>query len=248
VLLTFSTTVMDGQAALIDRVCEAVAGLDLEAVLTLGPTIARESVRVPDNVEVVAFADHDRLMPGSAAVIGHGGLGTVLCALAHGVPQLLLPLGRDQAFNADRVERVGAGIRLPTDGPPARIRTSLRGLLTDRRFAARASLVAGRIAADEPDRTAAGHSHTPPTGGDGSRTSVAGAPCAASSYSRVGSSRTSIRTISPSAIAVAVLDSRVGEEIARPRVVDDLVHVHRDAAVGLLCEALKVDAAEMAVN
>jgi UDP:flavonoid glycosyltransferase YjiC (YdhE family) len=162
VLLTFSTTVMDGQAALIDRVCEAVAGLDLEAVLTLGPTIARESVRVPDNVEVVAFADHDRLMPGSAAVIGHGGLGTVLCALAHGVPQLLLPLGRDQAFNADRVERVGAGIRLPTDGPPARIRTSLRGLLTDRRFAARASLVAASPPTSPTEPPPGTRTHRPP--------------------------------------------------------------------------------------
>jgi UDP:flavonoid glycosyltransferase YjiC (YdhE family) len=117
--------------------------------------VGRDSVQVPDNVEVVAFADHDRLMPGSAAVIGHRGFGTVLRALAHGVPQLLLALGRDQAFNADRVEQVGAGIRLPTDAPPRRMRTALHGLLADRRFAAQASLAARRIAADEPDRTAA---------------------------------------------------------------------------------------------
>jgi UDP:flavonoid glycosyltransferase YjiC (YdhE family) len=80
VLLTFSITVMRGQKALIDRVCEAVAGLDLDAVLTLVPTVDHDAVQVPDNVEVVAFADHDRLMPGMAAVIGHGGLGTVLRA------------------------------------------------------------------------------------------------------------------------------------------------------------------------
>ena len=146
---------MVGQAALIDRACEAVAGLDVDAVLTLGPVIGRDTVHVPDNVEVVAFADHDRLMPGCAAVIGHGGLGTVLRALAHGVPQLLLPLGRDQAFTADRVEHVGAGIQLPTHAAPAQIRTALRKLLTDRRFAAQASAAARRIAADEPDRTAA---------------------------------------------------------------------------------------------
>jgi UDP:flavonoid glycosyltransferase YjiC (YdhE family) len=103
----------------------------------------------------LAFADHDRLMPDSAAVIGHGGLGTVLRALAHGVPQLLLPLGRDQAFNAGRVEQLDAGIRLPTDAPPERIGIALRALLTDPRFPSAAALVARRIAADEPDRTAA---------------------------------------------------------------------------------------------
>ena len=43
--------------------------------------------------------------------------------------------------------------------------------------------------------------------------------------------------------SVAVPDSCVGEEIARPRVVDDLVHVDSDAAVGLLGEALGFDAA-----
>jgi UDP:flavonoid glycosyltransferase YjiC (YdhE family) len=154
VLLTFSTTVIEGQTALIDRVCDAVAGLDLDAVLTLGPAVDRDAVRVPDGVEVLAFADHDRLMPGSAAVIGHGGLGTVLRALAHGVPQLLLPLGRDQAFNADRVEQLEAAIRLAADAPPARIRIGLRELLTDRRFRAAAASAARRIAADEPDRTA----------------------------------------------------------------------------------------------
>lgn len=154
VLLTFSTTVMAGQAELIGRVCEAAAGLDLDAVLTLGPAVDRDAIRVPDGVEVVGFADHDSLMPDSAAVIGHGGLGTVLRALAHGVPQLLLPLGRDQAFNAGRVEQLEAGIRLPPDAPPERIRIALRRLLADPRFTASAALAARRMAADEPDRTA----------------------------------------------------------------------------------------------
>jgi UDP:flavonoid glycosyltransferase YjiC (YdhE family) len=154
VVLTFSTTVMDGQAELIDRVCEAAAGLDVDAVLTLGPAVDRQAVRIPDRVKVVGYADHDSLMPDSAAVIGHGGLGTVLRALAHGVPQLMLPLGRDQAFNAGRVEQLEAGIRLSPDVPPKQIRIALRTLLTDPRFRAGAALAARRIAADEPDRTA----------------------------------------------------------------------------------------------
>ena len=155
VLLTFSTTVMNGQTALIDRVCDAVADLDVDAVLTLGPAIDRDAVRIPEGVNVMAFAEHDRLMPSCAAVIGHGGLGTVLRALAHGVPQLLLPLGRDQTFNAGRVAQLEAGIRLPTDAPPERIRVALRALLTDPRFPAAAALAARRIAADKPDQSAA---------------------------------------------------------------------------------------------
>lgn len=154
VLLTFSTTVMAGQTALIERICAAVANLDVEAILTLGPAIDRDSIRVPHTVDVMAFADHDHLMPRSAVVIGHGGLGTVLRALAHGAPQLLMPLGRDQSFNASRTERLGAGISLPTEASPAQIRTALHTLLTDPRFPAAAASLASRIAADDPDRTA----------------------------------------------------------------------------------------------
>jgi UDP:flavonoid glycosyltransferase YjiC (YdhE family) len=154
VLLTFSTTVMAGQVALIERVCDAVVGLDVDAVLTLGRAIDRDDIRVPAGVDVMAHADHDRLMPGRAAVISHGGLGTVLRALTHGVPQLLLPLGRDQAFNAGRVEQLEAGLLLAADAPPERIRVALTELLTDPRFRAAAVSAAERIAADEPDRTA----------------------------------------------------------------------------------------------
>jgi UDP:flavonoid glycosyltransferase YjiC (YdhE family) len=61
VLVSFSTTVMHGQEALIERVCDAVAGLeDVDVVLTLGPAVAREAVRIPDNVTVLGLADHDR--------------------------------------------------------------------------------------------------------------------------------------------------------------------------------------------
>ena len=56
VLLTFSTTVMAGQPALIERVGVAVAELDLHPTLTLGPAIGRDAIRVPDAVEVRAFA------------------------------------------------------------------------------------------------------------------------------------------------------------------------------------------------
>ena len=154
VLLTFSTTVMEGQAALVDRVCRAVAGLDVHAVLTLGPALDRDAVDVPDGIEVLEFGDHDRLMPACAAVVGHGGLGSVLRALAHGVPQLLLPLGRDQAFNASRAGQLDAGIALPPDASAERIRTALGTLLAEPRFATAARRAAARIAADEPDRTA----------------------------------------------------------------------------------------------
>jgi UDP:flavonoid glycosyltransferase YjiC (YdhE family) len=101
-----------------------------------------------------AFGDHDRLLPECALVVSHGGLGTVLRALAHGVPLLILPLGRDQAFNASRVEALGAGIALPLDASPQRIQAALGTLRSDASFGAAAVKAGGRIAAGRPDHFA----------------------------------------------------------------------------------------------
>jgi UDP:flavonoid glycosyltransferase YjiC (YdhE family) len=155
ILLSFSTTVMDGQPALIERVCEAVADAGLPATLTLGPSAERARVRTPDALEVVAWGDHDALMPRCAAVVTHGGLGTTLRALAHGVPLLALPLGRDQAFNAARVDGLGAGIRLDAGAGASAIRHALDRLLHERRYAGAAADVAARIVAERPDARAA---------------------------------------------------------------------------------------------
>jgi UDP:flavonoid glycosyltransferase YjiC (YdhE family) len=154
VLLSFSTTVMEGQTALVQRVCDAVAGDELDAILTLGPALSAAEIRVPHNVEVVQYADHDQLLPTCVAVVTHGGLGTTLRALGHGKPLLLLPLGRDQEFNAGRVVELGAGIHAPAEATAAEIASALAELLAQPQFTKAAERAAAAIAADAPDETA----------------------------------------------------------------------------------------------
>ena len=154
VLISFSTTVMDRQSEVVQAVCSGCAELGVDALVTLGPAIDARSLHATANVAIVPFANHDEVIPGCAAVITHGGLGTSLRSLAHGVPQLLLPLGRDQHVNAARVADLGAGIVLPANSPPARIGTALEAVLREERFQAAAAHAAVRIAADDPDRTA----------------------------------------------------------------------------------------------
>jgi len=153
-LLSFSTTVMHGQPGLVQRACDALAALDVDGVLTLGPALDAAGVRVPDNVTVVPFADHDELLSSCAAVVGHGGLGTTLRALAHGVPLLLMPLGRDQVLTAGRVAQLGMGVRLELQAPSATIARSLKRLLADARYATAAAAAATRIRDAQPDRSA----------------------------------------------------------------------------------------------
>jgi UDP:flavonoid glycosyltransferase YjiC (YdhE family) len=155
ILLSFSTTVMQGQIELIGRVCDALAGQAVDAVLTLGPAVSADVIDAPHNIERVLYADHDQLLPNTDAVITHGGLGTTLRALAHGKPLLLLPLGRDQHFNAGRVVELGAGVSVPVESSPETIASALVELVAQPQYGEAAQRAAAAIAADMPDETAA---------------------------------------------------------------------------------------------
>jgi rhamnosyltransferase subunit B len=71
----------------------------------------REQLRakLPAFIHHCDFAPFQDLFPLCAAVIHHGGVGTVAKALAVGVPQLILPFSFDQLDNAMRVKKLGAG-------------------------------------------------------------------------------------------------------------------------------------------
>jgi UDP:flavonoid glycosyltransferase YjiC (YdhE family) len=146
---------MQGQIELIGRVCDALAGQAVDAVLTLGPAVSAEAIDAPHNIERVLYADHDQLLPNTEAVITHGGLGTTLRALAHGKPLLLLPLGRDQHFNAGRVVELGAGVSVPVESSPETIASALVELIAQPQYGEAAQRAAAAIAADMPDETAA---------------------------------------------------------------------------------------------
>lgn len=64
---------------------------------------------LPPAVRHVPYAPFQRLFPRCAAVVHHGGIGTVAKALAAGIPQVVLPVAYDQTDNATRVKRLGVG-------------------------------------------------------------------------------------------------------------------------------------------
>ena len=53
------------------------------------------------------------LLPRSAALVSHGGVGTCAQGLAAGIPHLVSALSFDQFDNASRIEDLGAGAALP---------------------------------------------------------------------------------------------------------------------------------------
>ena len=130
----------------------AAAGLrelPMNVVVTTGPLVdPAELGPQPGHVAVERYLSHGLLLPRCALVVSQGGAGVLLGALAHGVPQLVLPQAADQFANAEAVERAGVGLALGPDAVTAeRVADAARRLLDDPAFAVRARAVGREIAA-----------------------------------------------------------------------------------------------------
>lgn len=130
VLISFSTGHMD-QAGVLQRVADAVAGLPVRAVLTLGPAMQGADLSLADNVTAFDHLPHAAVLPAAAATVTHAGHGTVMAALAHGVPLILMPMGRDQHVVAERVTARGAGIVVDARATTPDIAHAIQRLLSD---------------------------------------------------------------------------------------------------------------------
>jgi MGT family glycosyltransferase len=154
VLVGMSSTYMD-HADVLQRVTTALGRLRVRGVVTTGPSIPVEAIEAPANVTVVERAPHREVLRHASAVVTHAGHGTVIKALAAGVPVVALPLGRDQLDNAARVAHHGAGLRLKPNAKPDAIAKALRRVLDDPAFAANAERLAAAIAAETAEDRAA---------------------------------------------------------------------------------------------
>ena len=136
-----------GPAGLIDRV--GAAGPDDRPDAHSGPRRGSRRRPHPRRGAGPAFADHDRLLPECALVVCHGGLGTVLRALAHGVPMLILPLGRVRRSTPAASRRSALTSRCPRYVAAAH--PICAGRASRRRVIRAAAVAAGRrIAAAHP--------------------------------------------------------------------------------------------------
>jgi MGT family glycosyltransferase len=155
VLVGMSSTFMD-HAEPLQRVAGALGSLPVRGLVTTGPAIPVEAIDAPANVTVVERAPHREVLRHASAVVTHAGHGTVLKALAAGVPVVALPLGRDQLDNAARVSHHGAGLRLKPKASAEAIARAVRRVIDDPSFAVGARRIADAIAVETAeDRTAA---------------------------------------------------------------------------------------------
>jgi UDP:flavonoid glycosyltransferase YjiC (YdhE family) len=132
VYFTLGTVFHQESGDLFTRVLAGLERLNANIVVTVGREVDPvELGERADNVLVERFVPQRVLLPRAAAVVSHAGSGTVVSALACGVPLVLLPMGADQPWNADRCEALGVGRVLdPLTVSPGEAAAAVQDVLT----------------------------------------------------------------------------------------------------------------------
>jgi len=92
---------------------------------------------LPESICYTPYLPFSQVLPRTAALVFHGGVGTMAQGLAAGVPLLVMPMSHDQPDNAQRLKRLGVGDYLaPSKFTGPAVARKLHHLLTDTGVAA----------------------------------------------------------------------------------------------------------------
>jgi MGT family glycosyltransferase len=130
-------------------VLEGLRDFPINVVATVGPHIDPDEFHpLPENIHVAQYIPQSQVLPNCDAVVSHGGSGSVLGALAQGLPSVLLPMGADQPLNAARCRELGvARVLDAVKATPEEVRDAVSAVLSDRAYRAAAERMRDEIAA-----------------------------------------------------------------------------------------------------
>jgi MGT family glycosyltransferase len=118
---------------LFGRVLAGLRDLPIDVVVTVGREIdPLEFGPQPANVRVERYIPQSELLPLCSLVVSHAGSGSVIGALAHGLPLVLIPMGADQPHNAARCAQLGvAQVLDAVEATPDTVREAVTTVLAD---------------------------------------------------------------------------------------------------------------------
>lgn len=156
VLVTISSQTQD-DVPLAEAALAALSGRPVRVVLTLGPDHdPGELSAVPPNARVERTVSHSAVLERGALLVSHAGHGSVMKALWHGRPMVLVPWGRDQPGVAARAAALGVAEVLPRDKASEQtLSIAIDRVLTDAHMKETAGRHAARLRATNPPATAA---------------------------------------------------------------------------------------------
>jgi UDP:flavonoid glycosyltransferase YjiC (YdhE family) len=133
VLVSLSTYAFPGMAECLQTILDAAGTLDAQVITTTGPVIDPADLRLAANTVAHRYVPHAEIMPRVSLVVGHGGHGTSMLALAHDVPLVVMPLHPflDQPMVGATIEEAGAGTVVSKKATAAELAPVLAAMLAD---------------------------------------------------------------------------------------------------------------------
>ncbi|MBI2238690.1 MAG: glycosyl transferase, partial [Actinobacteria bacterium] len=129
---------------LMQRLVDVLGKTDHRVIVSEGPQ--HEFITLADNMDGEEFLPQASVLPKVDLAITHGGNNTVTECFYFGKPMVVLPLFWDQYDNAQRVDELGFGVRLPTyTFADEELTDAIDGLLADDRLGARMRAAAARL-------------------------------------------------------------------------------------------------------
>jgi UDP:flavonoid glycosyltransferase YjiC (YdhE family) len=152
VYFTLGTVFNVESGDLFARVLAGLRDLPADVLVTLGghldPALLGPQ---PPHVRVERHVAQATVLPGCDLMISHGGSGSVVGALAAGVPLVVLPMGADQPANAARCAALGAGVVLDAvRATPETVRDAAASVLARPAYQAAAGRLRDEAAALPP--------------------------------------------------------------------------------------------------
>ncbi len=148
VYLTLGTVFNTESGDLFTRVLEGLRTLPVRVLATVGSNVDPAAIPVTaDNIRIERFIPQSVVLAHCDLVVNHGGSGSVIGALAHGVPVITLSIGADQELNAQRLTALDAGVALdPTTVSSDELREAARSTLASEPLLAGARRLGDEIA------------------------------------------------------------------------------------------------------
>lgn len=142
-------TVVPGRIGTLAAILDGLEQLGVPIVATVGHDLDPTDLGPrPPTTRLARYVPMSSILAGASLLVFHGGSGTMLAALAAGVPTVALPVAADQPDNAERCVAAGVGVALAPDArDAAAVREAAATVLGDPSYRAAALAVRDQIRA-----------------------------------------------------------------------------------------------------
>jgi UDP:flavonoid glycosyltransferase YjiC (YdhE family) len=134
--VTLGTVPAFARPEVLRRIADALSEVVSTVIVTTGPNPTAILDGAPTGVHVAKYLPQSMLLPTVDVVVSHGGAGTTLGVILHGLPHVVVPQRTmSQLRNAERIAELGLGRSLDREASASEIAEATRQVLRDPSYA-----------------------------------------------------------------------------------------------------------------